>query len=491
MLARQSGLAAFDRLARDGASARVIPVNPTQTIPAHVAILTGADPQTSGIVANRIHLQGTPAAQETRTMSLDPDVESIVEAARRQGKRVGVVPFPTVDGTTPKRTADFGLVWSEPLVRGKVVKLTRADFKREWVPPTWTPPPSRRQSFSPVMRARLEWAVPQQARIDVDLVAYDRTDDSIENYDALFLESGGFESAPDARGWFPISIRTTAGLHGSWSKLLRADARLNDVAIYWGPITRNDAYPATYRELLDTEAGFWPGSPDESLDAQSFTEQLQRLTEFISKAQTATIRGMQFDLLLGYHGVIDQAAHPYLGKDDRVMRDAYLAANRALETVWQLLDRSRDALLVTGDHGLIATDREVRVNRLLADAGLAGRSFANGNVATIYGTTNADAVVTMLTATGYFERVEKKTATSHRHTGDVVAYALPAFAVTNSTEAPPVVPRVGGQHGALNTHRELHTVLFATGAGTPKGAVGEIAQTRIASFAMSLLGLKF
>jgi hypothetical protein len=74
-------------------------------------------------------------------------------------------------------------------------------------------------------------------------------------------------------------------------------------------------------------------------------------------------------------------------------------------------------------------------------------------------------VVNMLTASGHFEKVERKAATSHRNTGDVVAIAFPTIALSASSDSPAVVPRSVGQHGALNAHRELHTVLFAAGFG--------------------------
>jgi Type I phosphodiesterase / nucleotide pyrophosphatase len=491
-LARQAGLSSFERAAREGAQARVIPVTPTATIPGHVAMLTGAEPQQSGIVSNRFHLPGTPPEQETRAMSVDPDVESIIEIARRSGKRVGAVPFPTIDNRTQRRSTDFGMAWSEPVTRGRVITLRRGDFKREWVPPTWTPRPQRRRSFSPVMRARLEWGVPQQTRIDVDLVAYDLTDDREENYDAIYLESGDFEAAPDAQGWFPISMPVAGATHGSWSKILAADRALSEVSVYWGPINRNEAWPASFRALLDEEAGVWPGAPDEQLDPQSFTEQARRLSEYLTRAQTLAIQRMPFDLLLAYQPVIDQSSHPYLGRNDAVVRQAFVAADRALGAINALLDPARDAFLVTGDHGLMRIEREIRVNRLLGDAGLTPqwRAFTAGYVAHIYGTGDPEPVVSLLTTSGYFERVEKKTADSHRNSGDIVAYALPGNALSSSNDSPAVRGREGGgQHGALSTHRELHTMLFASGAGVPKGSFGEIAQTSIARFVLELLGL--
>src|SRR4051794_39082706 len=84
-LAGQTDLPAFEHLATYGASARVIPVNPTLTSSTHTSLLTGADPQRTGVVSNRFHLPGTPVDTIARGMQTDVDVETLVEAARRQG----------------------------------------------------------------------------------------------------------------------------------------------------------------------------------------------------------------------------------------------------------------------------------------------------------------------------------------------------------------------------------------------------------------------
>ena len=256
-LAAQTGLPTFDHLARTATTARVIPVNPTLTSSTHVSILTGVDPQQHGIVSNWFHLPGTPPDQVARGLETDIDAETLVEAARRRGKRVGAVLFPTVDARTARRTADFGLVWTSSVTEGRIIKLTRADFRREWVPPTWTQQPAGRASFSPVMRARVEWRVSRELRTDVDVVALDTTNDRVENYDTYVVESEDHDLPLD-RGWFAV----TKQIHGSWSKIL--DARALDVTLYWGPISRTNAYPETFRAMLDEEAGFWPGAPDET-----------------------------------------------------------------------------------------------------------------------------------------------------------------------------------------------------------------------------------
>lgn len=492
-LARQASLPAFERLAREGARARVIGVDPTLTGPSHVSILTGADPQRTGIVANRFHLAGTPPGKVTRAMDVDADVETIVEAARRQGKRVGAVSFPSIDNSSPRRTADFGLAWSEPLVPARIVTLARADFKREWVPPTWTTRPARRVSFSPIMRARVAWGT----RLDVDVVAYDTTDDRIENYDFYRVETD--EELPfDAHGWFAISQRTAGGLTGSWSKILRTTPAL-DVTIYRGPISRNQAWPESFRDLIDEHAGFWPGEPEEELEAgvEVFRDQLERLAAYYTRAQLVAIERMPFDLLLLYQPQIDEAGHEYLGRPEGedVIRAAFAAADRAVAQIAESISRA-DAFIVTGDHGLTVVETEIRMNRLLAERGFAPRwrSYSSGAHAHLYrfgDPDDSDVVVNMLTATGLFERIEKKTAAHHRNSGDVIATALPNVGISNDDLAPGIAtPVPHGHHGALHHHRELHPPFFAIGSGVPSGDLGEIGQTAIARFVAELLSLE-
>ena len=485
-LAAQPNLPAFAAL---GTPARVIPVNPTATSTAHVSILTGAQPNVHGVVANRFHAAGAPPEETTRGLMAEIDVETLIESARRQGKRVGTVPFPSIDATSTRRMGDFGFAWTTSTTDPRTIHLSRNDFHREWVPPTWTERPQRRISYSPIMRARVDWSVPQKTRRDVDVVAYDTTNDAAENYDLFLVESGQQEIVPDSHGWFAISAQTDEGLYGSWSKILKRDPALGDVAIYWGAISRTYAWPESYRAMLDAEVGFWPGVVDESrqLDAELFIDQLNRLADFMTHAQVLTIRRMPFDLLLAYQPAIDTASHTRF-HEAPVIRAAFTAADRTVAALRASL-HGVDAFIVTGDHGLVPVDTEVHMNRLIAGSGF--RAFASGNVAHLYGSGDADAVIASLNATGLFEQVTKKAAGAHRHSGDVIAYAKTNVLLTPSEDEPAIgKASSAANHGALNTHRELHTVLFATGAGAPQVLPGEVPQTRIARFVSQLLGIQ-
>jgi hypothetical protein len=483
---------------------RVLPVDPTQTSSTHTAILTGQPPAKSGIVANNFHKPGTPRTEVTRGLDAEIDADTLLDDARRNGKRVGALIFPTIDASSPRRTPDFGIRFAKNLTAPRIVQLERSDFHAEWLPPTWGAPAGRHPSYSPPMRSRLEWQLPQKARQDVDLVAYDTTDDGARNYDRFFIETAAGEQPLDSTRWFSVSQRLDDGLYGSWSKLLAADAALDSVTIYWGPINRNDAYPQSFRQEVDDEAGFWPSVPDETnarsgaIDHATYTEQMERFSDYLTRATGAALAHEQFDLLLAYQPVIDQVEHPFYG-DEPMRRAAYAAMARAVGAASQHLDLSRDALIVLGDHGLAPFDTVVRVTRLLADNSLSDRweAFASGgSIAHFYRFGDPDDAVRLIDiltnlkapdGAPVFERVERKTPAMHANSGDVVAFAYPRFALAVGA-GDLFKSASGGQHGGLSSHRVYHTTLGGRGAGITAETIEELPQTEIAPFVRRLLG---
>src|SRR5207253_3519453 len=152
--------------------------------------------------------------------------------------------------------------------------------------------------------------VPNITRFDVDLTAYDTTDDHVENYDSFFIEYSGRETPLDAQRWFAVSANTAEGLYGSWSKVMKIDPALANVTIYWGAIARNHGEPQFTREV-DDKIGFWPSTPDEEcvraaiaghpgIDAETFTQQSDRLADHLARVTRYAIATRDFDLLLAY-----------------------------------------------------------------------------------------------------------------------------------------------------------------------------------------------
>lgn len=514
VLASFDGLGA-DELQRFGAPSfeemparvgRVIPVEPTATSSTHAAILTGQTPQKTGIVSNQFHAPGTPRTEITKGLETEIAVDTIVDAARRAGKRVGGIAFPFIDWQSPRRSADFGFGWSTPLTKAHLTHLTHSDFHADWLPPSWGAPSPRHASFSPVLRARIEWSAPRAPSQDVDLVAYDSTNDNAVNYDTLFVEYGGAETPLDGKRWFAVSEQTAEGRFGSWSKVLRFDPALASMTIYWGAVSRTRGDAAFVHEI-DEQIGFWPGAADEvsvrdqSIDADTFAEQSDRLSDFLTRAAHYAMTTRPFDLLLVYQPIIDAAEHQFLTPEgEPVRRAAFAAFDRAVASMRRDAAAAGAAIIVTGDHGLAPVDTEVRVGRILADWNEAQwTGFANGNIVHFYrfgGDDDTDALVGKLTAlrapdgAAVFERVEKRSPSSHPNSGDIVAFSNPRFALSPLVDAEAFAkPRYAGQHGGLNSHPEFHSTLGAEGAGIPPQKIEAMPQTGIAPMIERLLGL--
>jgi hypothetical protein len=509
------GAPSFERMTAH--ATRVVPVNPTVTSSTHAAMITGLPPDKTGIVSNQFHKRGTPPDEIARGLSTEIEGETLVDAARRAGKRAGCIAFPFFDLASPRRSCDFGIAYSANLTRSRMIHLTHTDFHAEWLPPAWGAPAPRHASFSPVMRARIEWNIPNRDREDVDLAAYDTTNDGVRNYDTFYVESRSGESRPDAHGWFPLAIRLDDGVYGTWSKVLHTDAALDSITIYLGAVAHTNAYPVSFRDALDTSIGFWPAVPDEpgvrdwltngdGIDPATFAEQADRLADFLTRATLFAMARMQFDLLLSYDPIVDQTEHQFALESDRqlygtpehiaaaerTMRGAYAAFDRSVAALTGAIDPIRDAIVVTGDHGYAPFDTEVRLSAVLPSG---WRAYVNGNLAHLYRFSGDADVVDLLTSlrlpdgAPVFESVTRRDASSHVNAGDVIAYTYPRFALSNA--AGPLFARVAtyGQHGGLNSHSEFHTTLGAAGVGLTPQKVDVLQQTDIAPFVRELLGI--
>lgn len=487
---------AMTHLMNEGTYARVAPMVPSVTSTTHATILTGADRDHTGILSNYFHEPGTPPGQLTRGLEAVIKVPTVIDTARAAGRRVGTISFPHVDAKTPGRTPDWGLLWTTPVVAARTVHLTKNDFHPEWLPKAWGSPTPRHTSFSPVMRTRIEEEIPKEGREEFDVVAYDTTNDGVRNYDAFFVEHAGSETPLDAQRWFSVSTRFADGMYGSWSKLIAFDPALDNATLYLGAVNRNEGLPASYVQMLDEQAGFWPGMPDDHLDRQTFVEQLDRLSSFLTRVTTLSIQRMPFDLLLAYQPIVDSAEHHLRGIDEPAISVAINDADRSIAAMSNAIDPARDALLIVGDHGVARAETDVHINRLLKSNGFAPRwtAYPSGNVVMFSRGGDPDdtaAFVAFLQdlaapdGTKVFEQV-----THDATRDDVTAYAFPRFAISAKDAEPFTPAEVPGQHGGLTTHREYDTVLIAWGHGVTRETLASLPQTAIAGFVLRLLGVR-
>ncbi len=381
------------------AARRVRMVNPTLTAVNHISLATGAQPGTTGIVCNYFHLVDRPIAEGISGFSAPIHAETLWQAARRQGRRVGVLTWPGADGTSPARRGDFGLVWpARPLERSAILELEPARAGHA----SALPSADGLQPLVWTVSLKLGKAVPPS--VPLTLTVVDGTDDGVAAYDtvAVTLPGSGAPKILDVPRWFPAeTVATGPGetrphRWGAWCKVLHVDRLRGSVRLYLGEVYRLVGYPEAFQDRLEAAVGFWPGPPDrdglarwwldptQGIDLDTFLEQLERLDRYLDRVGAFVVEHEPFDLLMAYHPNPDEYEHIGLIRDKRQWAwspGTELAAAEGLKRVgrsfdcsvaswWKVLDPARDALVIVSDHGLMPLHDTVNVNRVLADAGL-------------------------------------------------------------------------------------------------------------------------
>ena len=314
----------------------------------------------------------------------------------------------------------------------------------------------------------------------------------------------------------------------------------SSVRLYLGAVSRTLGYPASYRRRIDEKVGFWPGPPDDthskkwlkgesgSIHPSVFSEQLERFSRFFTDATLLSMKEMEWDLILAYQPIIDEAEHQFLlqsprqlvkepqkvAESRRVVVDSYGVADIALARLIEALPADA-ALVATGDHGLYPVDKNVRLNRLLVDWGYATLdgdhlaetsrwvAFTSGSFAHIYSFapfTEDDRSVLIKKlrelrddeGEKVFELVRARAESDHRHLGEILVAAYPRFGFGSSLKEGPIFTKTDyfGAHGGLNHHPEYHTTLVAYGHRVKRQLIERISQTAIARYVSQLMSIE-
>lgn len=537
-----NGLASF--AARGFAPRMAIPPNPTLTSVSHATMATGRLPQEHGIVANRFHLPGTPVGATVSGFDHAWHAEALWAAVRRQGGKVGVVTFPGCDGRSPERTADFFMVYAnQPAAGPQWVELTEADLQGEAL-----------EFEVPCLLDGKEETVRFALRVQVA---------PADGGSPLLVVEGQTSQGVRPGEWFALTVRRPhpdggERTWGAWCLLKEVRAQPPRVVFYRGGFHAVEAYPRAFRELVEREAGFWPGPPDDraleeglrgktGLSLGEYGQQLERFSGFFTAATLAAIRHMDFDMLLTYQPVVDEAQHALTIEDprqpsfseglaatsERFIDWTYQVADRAVGELARALDLSRDALVVVSDHGIAPVWVQANLNALLRQRGLcatqrqgerdelspACRLWAvqGGGVAHLY--TNleraeptdlvsgrarekllAEAVEALARLQAAGEPVLEAVAPrekadpwglEHPASGDLVVFPKPGVGLGGRLSDPLLgAPPYAGMHGYLNHHSSMAAVFLARGAGVPHKAPARVHLTQVAPFVSELLGLE-
>ncbi len=411
---------AFARLARTGARAEaLVPVAASLTAPAHVAMFTGAYPESNGIVSNAFLAPGDPISRESSGFTASIEAETLWEAARRQGKRVSCVGAVGATATGPGRLCDLTLAYGRTTAPAGVVNLGPAPDQARPAGGSAGYEHLRRLQALPGSPAPLSYSPNRGEAVALFAWAVDSVADGAERYDALVLN---FQDAPGdgsaarlaAGQWAVVSNPKPSATIAAWVKLLRLTPDASAAQLYLGAPGQNQGDPVQFVAALEKQLGPWPGSPDSRnldqglIEEAVWFEQAERLSLYLNDAALDALRRDDWDLLITYMPVVDEVGHRFLLRDPRQpdyeAEDGARRARYARHVEWsyQLADRLLLRLLeaappgtnfvVVSDHGMAPVHTSVQIHSLLREAGFRVtpddstevRAFAAGNTAHIY-----------------------------------------------------------------------------------------------------------
>ena len=382
----------FAKALQSGLSAeRLEEVTPTLTSVSHASLSAGALPSATGIVANTFHPATAPLLARKSGFETESEVETIWEAAARQGKRVASLAWPGASQAGPRTRTAVEVRWVDGTTKPFTWKSAPGAAPADAL---FALPPEQ-PSFSPPKILPVGASAPAGSLLDpVQFVAVDSTDDGRRNYDLVLVvrKDGSVAARGRAGEWFALSDRRGEDqgdrdvLVGRWCKVLALAPDLSSARIYFGVEGRTLASPDDFRRTLDREAGFWPGSPDEGLlgdeeGLHTFVEQSARFFRFFSKAFGVADRRGDWDLLLAYVPVVDEAEHVLLLSDPRQLGYTPERAEQsaaALHEIWRLADEtaagylrfaSRGDVVLVSDHGMLPVARSFLIQEDLRRRG--------------------------------------------------------------------------------------------------------------------------
>ena len=480
--------------------------------------------------------------------------ETLWEAARRQGKRVGVLTWPGADDSGPRRRGDWGMAYVNSADRPPEM-VTIASAK--WQPAEAIAKEHGIAARSPVRGAEVEVAAGEPGAQRFELLAVDQG--------LVVVPPGSPKGFPLALGkWAEIPCRLTfkAGheeLRRTLSKRSQGDSaprrrlpgqarRARSGRRHPGLFRRHLSARGLSRRLrrgarrpralLARPAGrrlslsaTWNG--EKEIDLATWSEQSERFARFFGDTLVAAARRPDWDLLLGYVPVIDEAGHQLLLTDPR--QPGFAARHEACAAarlrVWQAVDRELARLLATldlrtttvvlvSDHGMSPAHTAVDPNGLLREQGLlavdakgkirydasAAYVIGSGGVGNLYLAAGKEELIPKIRDSllawrvggeAPVERVLSRReaaelALDNPNSGDLIVFFREGFGSRNLLREGKLSAPTNtlGMHGYLNTHPSMRAIYLALGVGVPHGKTGMVKNPEVAGRVAAWLGIE-
>jgi predicted AlkP superfamily pyrophosphatase or phosphodiesterase len=321
---------------------------PSITAPSHISTMTCTRSGTHGVFFNGGNWNGS---QDLPGFAMPLKAETWVQALRREGKKVAVAAYPSVDGSSPERSADLGVAYDTPTGKVQYVKLTPPAEGQTTVVKVEVlshQEAGAKLSFNVVLDGTqsvrvspVEWANPSTVLPvgrTVDFFGSDGQDAKKRKAAVTFMNLG------QQQGQVVVAVSPVSVMPVSGPALQRV---LDDKNIVWSNI--RDYGFSNYEGYLDF-----------------VLESLRHRRHAEVRAIYEMVRMKQADAFFLYFEDIDVLMHAFIGvksAEEKIGR--YLAEFD--QELGQLLSRfpQNTNVVVLGDHGMSAIQYELNVRAML------------------------------------------------------------------------------------------------------------------------------
>jgi hypothetical protein len=362
------------------------PVITTLTAPSHVSTLTCSPPSRHGIIANNFYRNG----EAVSGFAADFNAEPIWLAAKRSGKTVLALAYVGADGTTESRKADYGLAYpkAEYLSKSQVASLVGAEEKTVQI----------------VVNAATGETKDVFLRVKAGDHVEVAIDDDADPRNGVLLHL----KAHEIQHFQFTEQKEESPLRGYKRNVMTTILPTTDgtVKVYLSGSSYNNAYPDSYRTLLDNANLVWPdygiNTPDLPVDL--VVRGQAEIDKFLTRVAKFSIPALNPNIVMFYQPLLDSIGHKYEAALPLPLNPANQdAVTQAYISAFQIIDENLSNLIeghsnhavinVMGDHGMDPVAKVVNLAPLL-NAQLLSQVLikGSGSLVMIYPKPGTDAI---------------------------------------------------------------------------------------------------
>ncbi|MFW7377287.1 MAG: alkaline phosphatase family protein [Oligoflexus sp.] len=332
--------------------------NPTITASSHISTISCLPPGEHGIIANR----QWNGSSYVSGFTADYGKETFVQTLVKHGLRVASLGYPSIDGSSPGRSASFGASYDDPINRGSIVSLS-------WGESRVIQSPSRINSNETIP---IEVQVADDGKI-------------------LTMVQGDQRFEAQVGDWSNIFFTTNELKHLTVVAFLARNEASSSVEIYISPTMINHAHPQSFQQRLDSlNLVFSPGKDSSLLQKygdEVFLKSMEHRLHYFTSTARYILSEEQPEAFFMYLEDLDVLGHLFEGDEERhALVGQYLAKlDQAVGSIMEQIPDSTE-IVILGDHGMAATQYELNVLKLIENEAVSRvKIMTSGGSLFVYG----------------------------------------------------------------------------------------------------------